>query len=220
MIPVSIEGVRRNFSASSVLMYSVTLMDESSQRIFTLGLERQEALSIVAAQQDLPLPRPQTINVMVETLKLLGYTLEEACIESFSMLPPLYHLCSCVLRWRNGEVLRKQVLKMRPGDVLALALLMQAPIFVSDEFSQQMGISLAEGESPELLFARYVLRQEGIALPAGQKLRLGFSKTLLRDALVKEFKSSLLGKAPPFPEADMQQRMKDYLAFLLEEKPD
>ena len=70
MIPVSIEGVRRNFGISSVFMFTVTLIDETGQRIFNVGLERHEALSIVAALHNLPLPRPQTINVMVNTLKL------------------------------------------------------------------------------------------------------------------------------------------------------
>src|ERR1700738_3675035 len=110
MIPVSIEGVRRNFSISSVFLYSVTLIDESSRRIFTFGIERHEALPIVTALHDLPLSRPQTINVMVDTLKLLNSTLEEVRIESFSVLPPLYHLCSCILRWRNNETVREQTL--------------------------------------------------------------------------------------------------------------
>jgi bifunctional DNase/RNase len=196
-------------------MYSVTLIDESQQRIFVFGIERQEALPIVAALHDLPLPRPPTITVMVETLKLLGCALEEVRIEGFSVLPPLYHLCSCVLRWRSGEAVREQALHMRPGDVVALALLMKAPLFISDELANQMGVALAEGETPELFFARYVLKQEGITLPEGKRLRLGFSKTPLRDALVKEFKAALQGKAPPFPEADLEQRKGDYLAFLL-----
>jgi len=217
MIPVSIEGVRRNFSISSVFMYSVTLIDESCQRSFIFGIERQEALPIVTSLHDLPLPRPQTINVMVDTLKLLGCTLEEVRIEGLSMVPPLYNLCSCVLYWHTGEAVREQVLTLRPGDVLALALLMKAPIFISDELSNQIGVALAEGETPELLFARYVLKQEGVTLPEGKNLRLGFSKTPLRDAFVKEFKASLLGKAPPFPEEDMEQRKKEYLAFLLGE---
>ncbi len=42
MIPVSVEGVRRNFSSSSVFLYCVTLIDESSQRIFIFSIERQE----------------------------------------------------------------------------------------------------------------------------------------------------------------------------------
>jgi bifunctional DNase/RNase len=217
MIPVRIEGVRRNFSVSSAFLYCVTLLDESSQRIFIFGIERQEALPIITALHDLPVPRPQTINVMVDTLKLLGSTLEEVHLESFSMVPPHYNLCSCVLRWCNGAAMLEQVLTMRPGDVLALALLMKATLFISDELSQQIGYTLAEGETPELVFARYLLRQEGITLPEDKKLRLGFGKTPLRDALVKEFKASLLGKAPTFPEEDMEQRKKDYLAFLLGE---
>lgn len=215
MIPVSVEGVRRNFTTDSPLMYSATLVDESERRIFVFGIERHEALPIVAALHDLPLPRPPTITVMVETLKLLGCTLEEARIEQFSRLPPLYHLCSCVLRWRTGEGSREQALHLRPGDAVALALLMNAPLFISDELASQIGVALAEGETPELLFARYVLRREGIALPEGKQLRLGYSKTPLRDVLVKEFRAALQGKAPVFPEEDLEQRKQDYLAFLL-----
>jgi bifunctional DNase/RNase len=217
MIPVRVEGVRRNFTTSSAFMYSVALIDEVGQRIFVFGIEREEALPIVAALHDLPVPRPQTANVMVETLRLLGCTLEEARIESCSLVPPLYHLCSCVLCWRNGEVMQEQALHMRSGDVLALALLMKAPLFVSDEVSEQIGVMLAEGETPELLFARYILRQEGITLPEGKQLRLGYGKTPLRDALLKEFRQALLGKAPVFPEEDVAQRKREYLAFLLGE---
>jgi hypothetical protein len=77
-----------------------------------------------------------------------------------------------------------------------------------------VGVILTEGETPELLFARFILRQEGITLPPGKKLCLGFSKTPLRDALVKEFKASLQDKGPIIPEEAMQQRKKDYLAFI------
>jgi bifunctional DNase/RNase len=217
MIPVSIEGVRRNFSISSVFMYSATLIDESRQRLFIFHIERQEALPIVAALHNLPVPRPQTSNVMADTLKLLGYTLEEAHIESHSMLPSRYNMCGCRLRWRTGEAVQEQTLNMRPGDMLALALLMSAPLFLSEELAKQIGVVLAEGETPELLFARRILNRAGITLPEGKQPRLGYSKTPLRDALVKEFKAALLGKAPPFPEEDREQRKKDYLAFLLRE---
>jgi bifunctional DNase/RNase len=218
MVPVIIEGVRRNFSISSAFLYSVTLLDESRERIFIFGIERHEALSIVAALHDLPLPRPAAINVLVASLKLFDCTLQKVHIERYSILPSIYHLCSCTLRWRNHEGIREQTLNMCPGDLLALALLTKAPIFVSDELAQQIGGILPEGETPELVFAHYILKQEGITLPEGKKLRLGFSKTPLRDALIKEFKASLQGKAPVFPEEDMEQRKKDYLAFLLPEE--
>lgn len=154
---------------------------------------------------------------MAETLTLLHHKLEAVCIESYSMLPPLYHLCECKLHWRSGEMVQKQTKHMRAGDAIGLALLLEAPILVSDELFKQIGVSLVDGQTPELAFARYLLKREGIILPKGKKLRLGFSGTPLRDALVKEFKAALLGKAPVFPEEDMQQHKKEYLAFLLGE---
>ena len=217
MIPVKVEGVRRNFTIDSPLMYSVSLIDESSQRLLVFGIERHEALPIVAALHHLTLPRSGAIHLMAETLTLLNYKLEEACIESYSMLPPLYHLCRCQLRWCSGSTVQEQTKQMRVGDAIGLALLLEAPILVSDELFKQIGVSLADGQTPELAFARYLLKREGITLSEGKKLRLGHSKTPLRDALVNEFKASLLGKAPAFPEEEMEQRKKEYLTFLLGE---
>jgi bifunctional DNase/RNase len=217
MIPVKVEGVRRNFTASSPSLYSASLIDEPGQRLLVFGIERHEALPIVAALNHLTLPRPDAINLMVETLTLLNHKLEEVRMESYSMLPPLYHLCGCRLRWCLGETVQEQTKHVRAGDAIGLALLMEAPIFASDALFKQIGVSLADGQTPELVFAKYLLKQEGITLPEGKKLRLGRSKTPLRDALVKEFKASLLGKAPIFPEEDMEQRKKEYLTFLLGE---
>ena len=214
MIPVRVEGVRRNFIASSAFLYSVYLLDETGQRFLVLSIERHEALPIVAALNNWTLPRPDAINLMFDTLKSLHCTLEEVRIESHSMLPPVYNLCGCRLCWRNGEAVHEQVVNMRPGDVVGLALLMEAPIFVSEELSKQMG-KLTEGQPFELALARYTLNREGITLPEGKEPRLGYSKTPLRDALVKEFKASLSGKAPIFPEEDMERRKQEYLAFVL-----
>jgi bifunctional DNase/RNase len=216
MVPVSIEGVRRNFGISSVYMYTVTLIDEAGQRIFNVGVERHEALPIAAALHHFAPPRPQTINVMADTLKFHGVTLAEVRLEHVS-LSPIY-LFTTALLWSNGNTGETvQKLDMRPGDALGLALLMGCPLLLSDELAQQLGVRLPNGQTPELCLINDLLKREGIALPEGKKLRLGYSKTPMRDALVKEFKASLLGKAPPFPEEDLEQRKKDYLAFLLRE---
>jgi bifunctional DNase/RNase len=213
MIPVSIEGVRRNFGISSVFMYTVTLIDETGQRIFNILVERHEALPIVAALHNLPLPRPQTINVTANTLKFHS-TLAEMCLERISMSP--VYLLSTVLRWRKDDKSEtEQKLDMSPGDALGLALLTGYPLLFSDELAKQLGVPLSEGQTPELYLINDLLRREGITLPEGKNLRMGFSKTPMRDALLKEFKASLLGKAPPFPEDDLEQRKKDFLTFLL-----
>jgi bifunctional DNase/RNase len=215
MIPVQVEGVRRNFTVSSAFLYSVSLVDEARQRLLVFGIERHEAIPIVAALSNLTLPRPEAINVMSETLRSLSYVLEEVGIEHHSMLPLAYNLCQCRLSFRAGEDRQEQRRIIRPGDVVGLALLMHAPIFVSDEVFAEIGVPLEPGRTPELVFARYLLKQEGIPVPEGTELRLGYGKTPLRDALVDEFKAALLGKAPAFPEESMDQRKQDYLTFLL-----
>jgi len=78
MILVRVEGVRRNFTVASAILYSVSLIDETGQRLLVFGLERHEALPIVAALNHLTLPRPETINLMAETLILLNSRLELA----------------------------------------------------------------------------------------------------------------------------------------------
>jgi len=193
------------------------LLDEADQRLLVFGIERHEALPIVATLHKLTLPRQESINLMAETLQWLHHTLKEVCIESYSLLPPLSHLCSCRLSFHTGETVRELTKNMRAGDAIGLALLMEAPLLISDELFKQMGVALTEGQTPELIFARYLLRSFGITLPEGKRLRLGLSRTPLRDALVKEFKASLFGNAPIFPEEDMEQRKKDYLAFVLGE---
>jgi bifunctional DNase/RNase len=217
MIPMSIEGVRRNFTTSSPFFYSVFLLDETQKRLLVFNIERYEAIPIVAALHNIDLPRPQAIHVATEGFTFLGYTLEEALIENFSPLPPLYHLCTCTLCWRNGEAIRSQHITIRPGDVIALALLLKAQLFVSEPLYEQSGVPLREGQTPETVFAHHLLARAGVALPEGKTLRLGYSKTLLLDALLKEVKSAVLGKEPLFPEADMERRKQEYIDFLLAE---
>ena len=48
MVPVTLEGVRRNFGISSVYMYTATLVDIPKQRILNLGIERHEAIPLPA----------------------------------------------------------------------------------------------------------------------------------------------------------------------------
>ena len=167
MLPVSIEGVRRNFGISSAYMYTVTLIDETGRRIFPVGAERHEALPIVAALHDLALPRPQPINVLVDTLRLHGVTLKEVRLEHSSMVP-VHYIFSVTLLWHNsntGEI--EQKLDMCPGDALGLALLMHCPILLSDDLAE-LGITLAAGQTPELYMIGDLLKREGVTLPEGK----------------------------------------------------
>jgi bifunctional DNase/RNase len=189
------------------------LIDESGRRIFNVGVERHEALPIVVALHDLTVPRPQTINVMADTLKFHGLALEEMSIEHMSVSP--IYLFSTTLLWRNGDTsTTAQQLEMRPGDALGLSLSMGSRLLLSDELARYC-VTLPEEMTLELYLINDLLKRERIILPEGKKLRLGYSKTPMRDALVKEFKAALQGKAPPFPEEGQEQLKKEYLTFLL-----
>jgi bifunctional DNase/RNase len=216
MVPVQVEGVRRNFHTSSAFMYVVTLLDDTGRRMFTFAVERHEAIPIVAALHHLTLPRPPAIQFMAETLAFHGFALEELRLERFSTRPPLYHLLTATLCWRDAAGrATTQERTLRPGDAVGLALLLDSPITLADELADRIGIPLAEGQTPELMQIADLLRREGIALPAGAALRLGYSKTPLRDALVSEVKAAVLGKEPVFPEADLEQRKRALLARVL-----
>ena len=92
---------------------------------------------------------------------------------------------------------------------------MDSPIFLADALMDRVGVVLTDGQTPELYMIDRLFKIAEITLCEHFRPRLGYSKMPMRDALVKEFKASLLGKAPPFPEDDLEQRKKDYLAFLL-----
>ncbi|MGH2506716.1 MAG: bifunctional nuclease domain-containing protein [Ktedonobacteraceae bacterium] len=214
MLNIHLAGVRRNFGISSVYMYTASLVDETGERLFTLGLERHEALPLVAALHNLTLPRPQTINVMAATLKLHHLALAEVRIDKMTWLSSIYLLTTTLLWQNNDGNTSEQTVDLRPGDVLGLALLMDCPISLTDEMIR-FCVTLAEGQTPELHAINVLLYSANMAVPEGKSVRLGYGKTPMRDALVKEFKAALLGKAPPFPEEDLEVRKKEYVTFLL-----
>jgi bifunctional DNase/RNase len=216
MLTMHVEGVRRNFGISSVFMYSVSLLDATEQRMLTIGVERHEAIPIVAALHHLTLPRPQAINVLADTMTHLGFTL--AVIQIERVLPSPLFLFAVRLQWRDadgGE--RTEERTMTPGDAIGLAVLLECPIALVGE-AEHYTVALAEGQTPELYWIGDFLKRQGID-PDGKRLRLGFSKTPMRDAFTKEVKAALLGKTPPFPEEDLEQRKRDYIALLVGDNP-
>lgn len=209
MIQMSIEGVRRFFTRSE--LYTLSLIDETGQRLLNMAIGQQEAYVIVMALHHIDSPRPMTLHFMANALQSTGVVLEEVRVERFqtSPLPFLY----AVARLRNGD--NVQELDVRPSDALGLATLMESPISVSEELLEHIGVILPEGKTPELYYAEQLLKQEGIVLPEGKQLRLGYSKAPARDAVIKEVKGILLGIPQPLTEKELEHAKRSYLSFLL-----
>jgi hypothetical protein len=71
------------------------------------------------------------------------------------------------------------------------------------------------GKTPELYYAEQLLRHEGITLPGGKKLRLGYSKVPARDSVIKEVKATLSGMQQPPGKKEFERARKNYLKFVL-----
>jgi bifunctional DNase/RNase len=78
MIGVQVEGGRRTFLPVNAFLYQVALLDKGSFRYLVLSIERDEAISIVAALEHLPLQRPEALNMLTSLLTRLERMLEEA----------------------------------------------------------------------------------------------------------------------------------------------
>src|SRR5215211_4386592 len=100
MVPVQVDGVRRNFRQSSVFMYTVNLVEEGGRHIFNLGIERHEALPIVADLHHLHVPRPPTLQLLVDTLALHGITF--TAIQLNDLHPSPVYLVAATLHWRDA----------------------------------------------------------------------------------------------------------------------
>jgi len=115
-------------------------------------------------------------------------------MQRYSLLPSRSHLCTDRLVWHAGGIQREQIRDMSAGDALGLARLLEAPLFVSDERPSQRRFLWPEAQMSELIFASYLLKQERFA--SLEKLRPGYEETPLHDALVKELRACVPGKAP------------------------
>jgi bifunctional DNase/RNase len=213
MVPMTVEGVRRSFHRND--LYIVSLVDEDARRLFNFVIGQPAAYEMAMALHHIEAPRPTTLRFMAQALQSTGVVLEEVCIEQFRPSPlPVFYATAYL---RNGENVQPLALDVRPSDALGLALLLNSPISVAADLLANMSIELPEGKTPEIHYAEQALALEGIALPEGKKLRLGYSKTPARDAVLKEIKSLLLGMPQAPGEKEFEQAKRAYLVYLLGE---
>lgn len=207
MASVIIEGVRRSWWRHD--FYNVSLWHEAERRLFDIAIGQQDAYTLVMELHHIAAPRPTTLHLMVNAFKTLGAGIKEVRIEGYTTSPyPFFYAVVCLCHDDNV-----QELDARPSDALSLATFMQSPILVADDILERTGVILPEGQTPELYYANQLLKREGI--DERKKLRLGFSKTPARDAVLKEVKATLLGIPQPTGEKELEQAKRAYLSFLL-----
>ena len=104
----------------------VILKDLEAKRFLPILIGPFEATSIALALEGAPVPRPLSHDLMRTLLETLDAHLEQIVIHD---IRESTFFAKLIVR-TNGEL---QEIDARPSDGIALALRMQAPIFVSDK---------------------------------------------------------------------------------------
>jgi hypothetical protein len=120
--PVIVEGVRLDLSGDPV----VTLLEAGGQlRRLPIQIGQEQAESIHVALSQIPLPRPNTHDLIVGMLGGLGHKLERIAITE---LRDSTYYARIELGGGQGVI----ELDARPSDAIALALRTGAPILVAE----------------------------------------------------------------------------------------
>jgi uncharacterized protein len=121
----------------------VILKDVEGKRFLPILIGPFEATSIALALEGAPVPRPLSHDLMRSMLETLDARLEQIVIHD---IRESTFFAKLVIR-TNGEL---QEIDARPSDCIALALRMQAPIFVSDKIVLEEAVPEKGAEAADM----------------------------------------------------------------------
>jgi RNA polymerase sigma factor (sigma-70 family) len=154
MIKVNIVDVINLIGQQGQSRCTVVLLDEPGRRAVPIWIGQSEGVTISMILHKNPMPRPMTINFTASILAATGSALEEVRIETLKE-----DVFYAVAKIRSGNT--TQELDARPSDALALALLMDSPVYIAEEVLEKCGIALPEGKTLHRLEALDELSSQG-----------------------------------------------------------
>ncbi len=137
MIKMYINSIRINEVTDQRV---VILQDEPGRNALVIWIGQTEAFVLAAGLSKASLPRPMTAQLMVNLLQATGTQVEEVRIEALK--DEIYY---AIIKIRNGDNI--QEIDARPSDALTLAVLMDAPIYATEQILQQVGIAIPEDKA-------------------------------------------------------------------------
>jgi len=121
----------------------VILKDLEGKRYLPILIGPFEATAIALALEGTPMPRPLSHDLMRTMLESLRANLEQVIIHD---IKESTFFAKLIVR-QNGE---SQEIDARPSDGIALALRMQAPIYVSDRIVLEESVPDKAAEAEEM----------------------------------------------------------------------
>ncbi|MBI2955244.1 MAG: bifunctional nuclease family protein [Chloroflexi bacterium] len=132
MIEMVVESVRVNLQTYQRV---VVLKEKSADRYLPIWIGSNEADAIVIQLQNVPVPRPQTHDLLKSVILELGATLSKIVVTDLAD-DVFYARILIDLGGKHVEV------DSRPSDAIALAVRLKAPIFVEDVVLEKAAITL------------------------------------------------------------------------------
>lgn len=151
MLPVSIVAILDNFADPGNRV--VVLWDETGNRVLNIWIGATKGRVITMAMAQVESPRPMTAHFMVNVLRSANIELEEVRIASLTA-----EVFYATARFRSGELSFE--VDARPSDALALAALLNRPIFVAEEVMQKASLPVPEGKTVQREKFRESLQKE------------------------------------------------------------
>jgi uncharacterized protein len=135
MVQVSVESVRMNLATNQRV---VILKEAQADRYLFIWIANPEAYSIAMELQGTSAPRPVTHDLLKTVLTEFGGKLSSVIIND--LVDDIFY--ARLILDADG---RHVEVDSRPSDAIALALRMQAPIYVADNVMDQASVTLQDG---------------------------------------------------------------------------
>jgi uncharacterized protein len=144
LVEMVVESVRVNLQTYQRV---VVLKEKAADRYLPIWIGNNEADAIVIQLQNVPVPRPQTHDLLKSVIQDLGARVTSVVVNNLDN-DVFFARVNLFLDGREVEV------DSRPSDAIALAVRVQAPIFAEDVVLEKAGVLLdneavTEGEQPE-----------------------------------------------------------------------
>jgi len=139
MIRVTVDSIRVNLLSQNRM---VMLREVDNQRYLPIWIDTPVAESIVLALQGQEPPRPMTHDLLRNVIQELGGSVEYIAITSLT--DQVFHAELAV----QVRGVRRQI-DARPSDAIALALRVDAPIYVAEQVLDQAAMTLDDEDEAE-----------------------------------------------------------------------
>jgi len=139
LVEMIVESVRVNLQNYQRV---VVLKEKSSERYLPIWIGNNEADAIVIQLQNVPVPRPQTHDLLKTIINELAAKVSRIVVSDLSE-EVFYARINLEV---NGKVVE---IDSRPSDAIALAVRLKAPIFAEDTVLEKAGVNLDDAQESE-----------------------------------------------------------------------